>query len=93
MNEICELFPGRFIHIGGDEARYDRWNACDHCQDLMKKEGLKSAKQLQGWTTTRLEEICKRHRKKIIGWDEILDCGVSNQAGIMTWHKPSTAVD
>ena len=93
MKEICELFPGRFIDIGGDEARYDRWNACDHCQDLMKKEGLKSAKQLQGWTTTRLEEICKRHRKKIIGWDEILDCGISNQAGIMTWHKPSTAVD
>ncbi len=93
MEEVCELFPAKFIHIGGDEARYDRWNACDQCQARMKKEGLTSAHQLQGWATTRIETILKKHGRKIIGWDEILDCGVSNQAGIMTWHKPSTAAE
>ena len=93
MNEVCELFPAKFVHIGGDEARYPRWDACEHCQDRRKKEGLKSSKQLQGWATTRIEQVLKKHGKQIIGWDEILDCGVSNQAGIMTWHKPSTAVD
>ncbi len=93
MDEVCDLFPAKFIHIGGDEARYDRWNACDHCQARMKKEGLTSAHQLQGWATTRIENVLKKHGRKIIGWDEILDCGVSNQAGIMTWNKPSTAAE
>jgi hexosaminidase len=93
MDEVCALFPAKFIHIGGDEARYDRWNTCNQCQARMKKEGLKSAHHLQGWATTRIENILKKHGKKIIGWDEILDCGVSNQAGIMTWHKPNTAAD
>lgn len=92
MDEVCGLFPTNFIHIGGDEAHYDRWNHCEHCQKLMQKEGLKSAKELQGWTTTRIEKILKKHNKLIIGWDELLDCGVSNQAGIMTWNNPSTAV-
>lgn len=93
MEEVCELFPSRFVHIGGDEARYQRWNACEHCQSRIKEQGLKSSKQLQGWATTRIEKVLKKHGKQIIGWDEILDCGVSNSAGIMTWHKPSTAVD
>lgn len=93
MAEVCELFPAKFVHIGGDEARYQRWNACEHCQGRLKKQGLKSAKELQGWATTRIEDVLKKHDKQIIGWDEILDCGVSNKAGIMTWHKPSTAVD
>jgi len=93
MNEVCALFPAKFVHIGGDEARYDRWNDCEHCQQRMKTEHLKSAKELQGWATTRIEKVLEKHGKAIIGWDEILDCGVSNKAGIMTWHKPSTAVD
>lgn len=93
LDEVCKLFPAKFTHLGGDEARYERWNACEHCQARMKREGLKSPQQLQGWATTRMENILKKHGKMIIGWDEILDCGVSNQAGIMTWHKPSTAVN
>lgn len=93
MNEVADLFPARFVHVGGDEARYNRWNACPDCQARMKKEGLKSAHELQGWATTRLEQILKKHDKKIIGWDEILGCGVSNEAGIMTWHNPSTAAE
>lgn len=91
MAEVVELFPAKFVHIGGDEARYDRWNACEDCQARMKKEGLKSAHELQGWATTRIEKVLKKHGRRIIGWDEILGCGVSNEAGIMTWNNPSTA--
>lgn len=93
MNEITELFPAKFVHIGGDEARYDRWNACPDCQARIKKEGLKSSHELQGWATTRLEKILKKHNRKIIGWDEILGSGASREAGIMTWANPSTAAE
>ena len=93
MAEVCELFPSKFVHIGGDEARYDRWNHCEHCQKRMKSEHLKSAKELQGWATTRIQNLLEKHNKLIIGWDEILDCGVSEKAGIMTWNNPSTAVE
>lgn len=93
FTEITDLFPATFVHIGGDEAKYTRWNKCPDCQACMKKEGLKNGHQLQGWMTTRVETMLRAKGKRIIGWDEILHCGVSNKAGIMTWHKPSTAVD
>ncbi|BDS07913.1 beta-N-acetylhexosaminidase [Oceaniferula spumae] len=93
FTEVCELFPGKYIHIGGDEAKYSRWKKCPDCQERMKKEGLKSEHELQGWMTTRVEKFLKTKGRRIIGWDEILHCGVSSDAGIMTWHKPKTAVD
>ena len=91
MSEVCELFPGKYIHIGGDEARYDRWKACTHCQKKIKELGLKSEKELQGWMTRRIEKFLQTKGKQIIGWDEILGCGISTRAGVMTWHRPKTA--
>ena len=93
FTEVAALFPGTYIHIGGDEARFSRWNKCPDCQARMKKEGLKNGHELQGWMTTRVEKFLKTKGKRIIGWDEILGAGVSKEAGIMTWHKPRTAVD
>jgi len=93
FTEVCDLFPGRFIHIGGDEARFQRWDKCPDCQKKMKELKLKNGHELQGWMTTRIEKFLKTKNKRIIGWDEILGAGVSNKAGIMTWHKPRTAVD
>jgi len=93
FTEVSALFPGTYIHIGGDEARFSRWDKCPDCQARMKKEGLKNGHELQGWMTTRVEKFLKTKGKRIIGWDEILGAGVSTEAGIMTWHKPSTAVD
>jgi hexosaminidase len=91
MTEVCELFPGKYIHIGGDEARYDRWKACSHCQKKLKELGLKSEKELQGWMTRRIEKFLQKKGKQILGWDEILGCGISTSAGVMTWHRPKTA--
>ncbi len=91
MTEICELFPDTYIHIGGDEARYDRWKACEHCQKKIKALGLKSEKELQGWMTRRIEKFLQKKGKQIIGWDEVLGCGITTSAGVMTWHRPKTA--
>ncbi|NWK55812.1 family 20 glycosylhydrolase [Verrucomicrobiaceae bacterium N1E253] len=93
FNEVCDLFPGTFIHIGGDEAKYSRWKKCPDCQKAIKDNQLKNEHALQGWMTTRVENYLAKKNKRIIGWDEILGAGVSNKAGIMTWHKPRTAVD
>jgi len=91
MTEICELFPDTYVHIGGDEARYNRWKDCEHCQKKIKTLGLKSEKELQGWMTLRIEKFLQKRGKQIIGWDEILGCGISTSAGVMTWHRPKTA--
>jgi len=93
FTEVCQLFPGTYIHIGGDEARFQRWNKCPDCQKKMKELKLKNGHELQGWMTTRIEKFLKTKNKRIIGWDEILGAGVSDKAGIMTWHKPKTAVE
>ncbi len=93
MDEVVALFPAKFVHIGGDEAKYARWKACPDCQALKKKEGYKSEHELQGYMTKRMEKYLATKGKQIIGWDEILHCGVTNKSGIMTWHKPKTAVD
>lgn len=93
MDEVCDIFPSEFIHIGGDEAKYTRWKTCLDCQTRIKKEGLKNEHELQGWITTEMEEYLAKKGRRIVGWDEILACGASDKAGIMTWHRPSTAVD
>jgi len=93
MDEVATLFPAKWVHIGGDEARYNRWNKCPDCQGRMKKERLKTPQQLQGWTSTRIENYLKKHNKQILGWAEILECGVSNKSGIMAWHKPHHVIE
>ena len=92
MDEVIELFPSEFIHIGGDEAKYDRWKHCPHCQKIIKKEGFKSEHELQGWATRRIAQYVEKKGKRIIGWEEILECGVDKKTGIMVWNKPAIAV-
>ena len=93
MDEIVELFPSKWIHIGGDEAKYQRWAKCEDCQTLMRKEGFKREKELQGYMTRRVENYVAKKGKAILGWAEVLECGVSTKTGIMAWHKPHHAVD
>lgn len=91
LDEVAELFPAKFVHIGGDEARYARWAKCPDCQAMKTKHNLKNESQLQGHMTKRIEKYLLTKDKQIIGWDEILHCGVSNKSGIMTWHRLATA--
>ena len=86
MDEIIPLFPGKYIHIGGDEAVKENWERCHRCAKRMKELGLSDFEQLQGWMVVEMENYLKRQGKNIIGWDEILDGGVSADATVMSWR-------
>ena len=93
LGELCALFPSPYIHIGGDEAKYTKWKACPDCQKKKTELGLADEKALQGWMTREVEAILAKKGRRILGWDEILRCGVSPTAGIMPWADPKAAGD
>ena len=86
LSEVLELFPSRFIHIGGDEAPRDRWRTCPKCQALLKKEGLKNEAQLQTWLNHYVEDFLTSKGRRLIGWDEILEGGLTPRAAVMSWR-------
>jgi hexosaminidase len=86
IDEVCELFPSKYIHIGGDECPKDRWNKCPKCQARMKDENLKDAHQLQSYFVTRMEKYVASKGKRIIGWDEIMEGGLAPNATVMSWR-------
>jgi hexosaminidase len=86
LEEAAGIFPSGYIHIGGDEANKDNWKTCPKCQRRMKEQGLKNEEALQGWMIRETERHLAALGKKIIGWDEILDGGVSENAVIMYWR-------
>jgi hexosaminidase len=86
LDEVCQLFPGEFIHIGGDECPKTRWKTCAACQKRMKDEGLKDEHELQSYFIQRIEKYLNSKGKKIIGWDEILEGGLAPNAAVMSWR-------
>lgn len=86
LDEVCELFPSEYIHIGGDEAPHVRWENCPDCKKLMKKEGITDPRKLQGYLVKRIEEYLATKGRKLIGWDEILDAGVTPSSIVMSWR-------
>ena len=86
LTEVCELFPGKYIHIGGDEAPKFRWENCSRCKLRMEEEGLKDAFQLQTWFIERIAHFLETKNKSIIGWDEILEGGIPSSAAVQSWR-------
>ena len=86
LDEVIELFPSELIHIGGDECPKERWAECEHCQAKIKAEGLGSEEELQGYLVARIEKFIISKGRKMIGWDEILDGGVTPTANVMSWR-------
>ncbi|HBS87967.1 MAG: hypothetical protein A2W91_10380 [Bacteroidetes bacterium GWF2_38_335] len=86
LDEVIELFPSQYIHIGGDEVPKDRWSACPKCQARIKKEGLKDEKELQSYFIKRVEKYLSSKGKKLIGWDEILEGGLAETATVQSWR-------
>lgn len=86
LDEIIDLFPGSYIHIGGDEAPKDRWEECDKCQARMKKEGLENEHELQSYFIKRIDAYLTSKGKKLMGWDEILEGGLAKNATVMSWR-------
>ena len=87
LGEVCELFPGGFIHIGGDECPKTRWANCPKCQKRMNMEGLSNLNELQSWFIRRIEIVLRAHHKRLIGWDEILEGGLTKTATVMAWRS------
>lgn len=92
LKEVCEVFPSKIIHIGGDECPKDRWKACPTCQAKIKELGLKDdgkhspENQLQSYINKEIEAFMAEQGRDIIGWDEILEGGLSGKSIVMSWR-------
>lgn len=86
LAEVIELFPGEYIHIGGDEAHKGEWEKCDSCQRRIAEEGLADEAELQSYFIKRIEKYLKQHGRKLIGWDEIIEGGLAPAATVMSWR-------
>lgn len=93
ISEVAALFPGKYIHIGGDEVPKDRWKKCSQCQARIKSEGLKDEDELQSYFIKRIEKFVNLKGKRIIGWDEILEGGLPSEATVQSWRGVAGAVD
>ena len=91
--ELFDLFPGKFFHIGGDEAPIAAWEECADSQRLMAERGLDEPRKMQSWFTARMDEFFRAHGRRLIGWDEILDGGVDPSAAVMHWRSHWAGVD
>ncbi|AUC14744.1 beta-N-acetylhexosaminidase [Tenacibaculum sp. SZ-18] len=92
IDEVVELFPGKYIHIGGDETPKTKWKNSAFCQQLIKQKNLKNEHGLQSYFIKRMEKYINSKGKQIIGWDEILEGGLAPNATVMSWRGTEGAV-
>lgn len=93
LTEVIDLFPSKYIHIGGDECPKKSWEESEFCQSLMKREGLKNEHELQSWFITRMEQFINSKGRNIIGWDEILEGGLAPNATVMSWRGEQGGIE
>lgn len=93
LTEVSTLFPGKYIHIGGDEAPKTRWKESPAVQAIMQKEGYTDVEKVQGWFNRRIETFLTSKGKKLIGWDEILEGGISPSATVMSWRGEKGGIE
>jgi hexosaminidase len=86
LAEIIPLFPGEYVHVGGDECPKVRWKACPKCQGRIRTEGLKDEHELQSYVIRRMEKFLAKLDRRLIGWDEILEGGLAPGATVMSWR-------
>lgn len=88
LDETVALFPSKYINIGGDEAVYTNWEQCPRCQEVMKREGLSKASELQGYLTNVVADMMKKKNRTVIGWEEIIQRGKLNEQVVaLIWHN------
>lgn len=93
LGEVLGLFPSKLIHVGGDECPKDRWKECPACQKRIRQEGLANEEQLQSYFMHRVEKWLHDHGRELIGWDEIMQGGISKSAVIMAWTDQFRGTD
>ena len=92
LNEVMDIFPSTFIHVGGDEAIKDQWKANPKIQAKLKDLGLKDEHELQSWFIQRVGKTLERRGRRLIGWDEILEGGLAPNATVMSWRGIDGAI-
>ena len=92
IQEISQLFPGEYIHVGGDECPKIAWKACQRCQQRIREQHLKDEHELQSYFIKRMEMILAQYNKRLIGWDEILEGGLAPNASVMSWRGVSGGI-
>jgi len=92
IDEVIELFPSEYFHIGGDECPTTRWKECPKCRARAKALGLSGPEKLQSWVTTHFTEYLTKKGKRVIGWDEILEGNIPTTAGVMSWRGTSGGI-
>ena len=85
-DEVCALFPGAYIHIGGDECPKKRWKECPKCQARIKALGLKDEDELQAWVTRHFTDYLAKKGRRAIGWDEVFAGSPGKETIIQGWH-------
>ncbi len=93
LDEVMDIFPSPFIHIGGDECPKDSWKECPACQKRMKDNHLKDEHELQGWFITQMDHYLTSKGRRLIGWDEILEGGLAPQATVMSWRGTKGGIE
>jgi len=86
LREVLELFPGTFVHIGGDEAVKTQWKASPQIQARIKELGLKDEHELQSWFIRQMDAFLTKNGRRLVGWDEILEGGLAENATVMSWR-------
>lgn len=92
LAEVCELFPSKFIHVGGDEVDKFLWSNCASCRARMDRENLKDTHELQSYFIRRIEKLLDARGRRLIGWDEILEGGLAPKAAVMSWRGESGGI-
>ena len=93
LTEVMAIFPSSYIHIGGDEVDKTSWKKCNRCQQRIQNEHLKNEEELQSYFIKRIEKFVQSKKRKIIGWDEILEGGLAPDATVMSWRGEKGGID
>jgi hexosaminidase len=93
LKEVMEIFPSKYIHVGGDEATKTNWAVCADCKKRMRLEKLENVEELQSYFIKRMEHFINAKGKKLIGWDEILEGGIAPEATVMSWRGTKGGVE
>lgn len=93
LDEVMELFPSKYIHIGGDEATKTKWETCETTKKKMKELGIDNIDELQSYLVKRIENYLNKNGRKLVGWDEILEGGLAPRATVMNWRGDKWAIE
>ena len=92
LDEVMDMFPSTFIHVGGDEAVKDQWKSNPSIEAKIRALGLKDEDALQGWFTARIGNYLAKHGRRLVGWDEIQEGNIPQDAVVMSWHGIDGAI-